>query len=126
MYYDILARIKNAMRAKKESLSAPYSKMDFAVLKVLEETGYIKGVVKKEGGKKSFMEVKLAYEGGKPRITDFRILSKPSRRLYTGYKELSSVKQGHGIAVLTTPQGIMSNKTARKNKVGGGYLFQIW
>lgn len=126
MYYDLLARIKNAMRAKKESLVAPYSKMDFAVLKVLEESGYIKSVSKKEGGKKSSLEVKLAYDDGKPRITDFKILSKPSRRLYSGYKELSSVRQGHGLAILTTPQGIMSNKTARKNKVGGEYLFRIW
>jgi small subunit ribosomal protein S8 len=126
MYYDLLARIKNAMRAKKESLVTPYSKMDFAVLKILEESGYIKSASKKEGGKKNFIEVKLAYENGRPRINDFKILSKPSRRLYTGYKELTAVRQGEGLAVLSTPQGIMSNRSARKNKVGGEYLFQIW
>jgi len=126
MYYDLIVKIKNAAQAKKESLVTPYSKMDFEVLKVLEGYGYVKSVSKKEGGKKNFIEIKLAYENGKPRISDFKLLSKPSRRFYTGYKELSSVRQGQGLAILSTPQGIMSNREARKNKVGGEYLFQVW
>lgn len=126
MYYDLLAKIKNAIRAKKESLVTPYSRMDFAVLKVLEDSGYIKSASRKEAGKRTMIEIKLAYDDGKSRISDFKILSRPSRHLYTGYKELSSVRQGHGLAVLSTPQGLMSNREARKNKVGGEYLFQIW
>jgi small subunit ribosomal protein S8 len=59
-------------------------------------------------------------------LTDFRMLSKPSRHIYSGYRELRPVRQHYGLAVLTTPQGIMTNKEAKKQKVGGEYLFEIW
>lgn len=126
MYYDLLARIKNATRARKDSLTVPYSKMDFAILKILEDAGYVKSIAKKEGGKKNFIEIKPVYKDNQPVMTDFKVLSKPSRRLYTGYRDLTTVRQGHGLAIVSTPSGIMSNREARKNKVGGEYLFQIW
>lgn len=126
MYYDLLIRIKNAQKAKKESLTAPFSNMDFAIAKILADSGYVKSASKKENGKKSSIEIKLAYPNNRGAITDFKILSKPSRRLYSGYKELKPVKQNEGLAILTTPQGLMTNRDARKNKVGGEYLFQVW
>lgn len=126
MYYDILARIKNGFQAKKESVFAPYSNFDFAVAKVLEANGFLKSVEKKPFGKKNNIEMRLKYAGGNPAMTDFKLLSKPSRRMYEGYQELRPVKQGYGISVLSTSAGVMSNKEARKKKVGGEYLFEIW
>ena len=126
MYYDLLVKIKNAERAGKERITAPFSKFDFAVAKVLADEGYIKNADKKNVGRHGAIEIKLA--GGKKgfAINDFKILSKPSRRIYIDYRNLRPVKHGYGIGILSTPKGVMSNKAARKNKVGGEYLFEVW
>lgn len=100
--------------------------MDFAVLKVLADVGYVKSVEKETIGRKNFAVVRLAYENKKSVMTDFKTVSKPSRHFYTDYRNLHSVKQGHGIAVLSTSKGIMSDKEARKKKIGGEYLFEMW
>ncbi len=126
MYYDLLVKIKNAERSGKEKITTPLSKFDFAVAKVLAEEGYVKAVEKKSAGVRGAIEIKLAGGGKKPAINDFKILSKPSRRIYADYRSLKPVKHGYGVGIISTPKGIMSNKTARKNKVGGEYLFQIW
>jgi small subunit ribosomal protein S8 len=126
MYYDLLPRIKNAYMAKKEALNAPFSKMDFEIAKVLVQAGYLKDAQKKSVGRFPSIDIKLAYKNGEPAFNDFKLISKPSRRLYSGYRTIHEVKQGHGIALFSTPQGIVNNKTARKKKVGGEYLFQIW
>ncbi|HUZ93094.1 MAG TPA: 30S ribosomal protein S8 [Candidatus Paceibacterota bacterium] len=126
MYYNLLSQLKNAGQAKKESLLLPFSKMDFAVAKVLAETGYAGDVQKKTFGRREFIEVRVRRGKNGPVLNDFKILSKPSRRLYIGYENLKPVKQGYGIAVISTPNGVMSNKQARKQKVGGEYLFEIW
>ncbi|MDO8516380.1 MAG: 30S ribosomal protein S8 [bacterium] len=126
MYYDLLPKIKNAIRARKESVLTPFSKMDLAVAQALVARGYLKSAEKRAIGKKHFLEVKLLFKDRESVITDFKVMSKPSRRLYAGYKELKPVKQGHGISILSTPQGIVTNRDARKAKVGGEYLFDIW
>lgn len=126
MYFDLLAKIKNAQGARKDSFQTSYSKMDFAVAKILVEAGYIREAQKKTVNKKNYLEVKLAYRNRQGAVSDFKIVSKPSRRLYTGYRELYSVKQGYGLGVLSTPKGIMNNKEARRQQLGGEYLFKIW
>ena|SRR6185369_9606444 len=126
MYYDLLAKIKNAQMARKESFQTSYSKADFEVAKILIAAGYLKDAQKKTVGKKNYLEVRLAYKNHKGALSDFKLISKPSRHIYTGYKELHPVKQNYGLGVLSTPKGIMNNKEARKQQVGGEYLFQIW
>ncbi len=126
MYYDLLAKIKNAERAKKEHMAVPYSKMDFAVAKILAEARYIKDVQKKTIGRQYMMEIKLHYRNNRPSLNDFKIMSKPSRHFYTSYQGIHPVKQGYGLGVLSTSKGVMSHKEARKNKVGGEYLFEVW
>jgi len=126
MYYDLLSKLKNASRAEKEKMVLPFSKMDLAVLVTLAEAGYIKGAEREAAGKKSVIAVRLAYKDKESVITDFKLMSKPSRRLYIDYRNLRSVRQGHGAAVISTSRGIMTDRQARKNKVGGEYLFQIW
>ncbi len=126
MYYDLLTKIKNAERARKESILTPYAEFDFAVAKLLQTHGFVKEVEKRAIGRKNFIEVKLKYRNGEPALTDFKIMSKPSRRIYIGYRELKPVRQHFGIAVLSTPSGVFSNKEAKKNKVGGEFLCQVW
>jgi len=123
MYYRLLPEIKNAVRARKDRVTFPYSKMDHAVLTALMGAGYIKSVEKEAVGKKNMLIVKL---GKKSEVTDFKLISKPSRHFYADYRSLRPVKQGYGIGVLSTSQGIMTTKEARKKKVGGEYLFEIW
>ncbi len=124
MYYDLLIRIKNAEVAEKDSLVAGFSGLDLAVAKILAEGGYIKDVQKKTVGKKSFLEIKLA-KGGHA-INGIKIISKPGRRMYVGAEEIRAIRQGYGMAVISTSKGVMNGKTARKQKVGGEYLFDIW
>jgi small subunit ribosomal protein S8 len=122
MYYQILSQLKNATGARKEKMTMPYSKMDHAVLKSLAEGGYIKSVEKEAVGKKNILIVKLA----KGTFNDFKIISKPSRHFYVDYRSLKKVLQGYGLGVLSTSKGIMTDREARKQKVGGEYLFEIW
>ncbi len=126
MHYDLLAKIQNAERAKKESTTTRFSKFDFAVAKILKEEGYVGEVLKKTIGKLEYLEIKMP-KGKKAReINGFKIISKPSRHLYVGAQNLKSVRQGYGTAVVSTSKGVMSGKDARKNNVGGEYLFEIW
>ncbi len=126
MYLDLLTKIKNAQKARKETLKVPYSNLDFAVAEVLAKNNYLDSVAKKGRMPKRVIEIKLRYEKGHGVITGTNILSKPSRRLYGGYKALRSVKQGYGLGVISTPKGVMTTKDARKEKVGGQLLFEIW
>ncbi|OGZ01910.1 MAG: 30S ribosomal protein S8 [Candidatus Liptonbacteria bacterium RIFCSPLOWO2_01_FULL_53_13] len=126
MYYDLLPRIKNAVQRKKESILVPFSKFDFAVLRVLVDTKYLEDAQKKSVGKRTMIEIKLRYANGQPVLSDFKLISKPSRRQYAGADALRSVKQGYGISIISTPSGVMSGASARKKNVGGEYLFQVW
>ncbi|MEK9180080.1 MAG: 30S ribosomal protein S8 [Patescibacteria group bacterium] len=123
MYYDLLPRIKNAEAAGKSSVLAPFSKMDFAIAQVLSATGHIKDVQKKTVGKKNFLEIKLPNQN---EIRGIKLVSKPGRHIYVDYRNIKAVKNGYGWGVYSTPKGILSNKDARKQKIGGEYLFEIW
>ncbi len=124
---DMLIMIKNAGNANRESVLVSYSKMKHAIANCLLKEGYISSVSKKT--KKGFpaLELGIAYTDGKnPKVTDLKRISKPSRRMYVGVKDIKSVKNGYGITVLSTPKGILTNKEARKEMVGGEILFSIW
>ncbi|MCS6788955.1 MAG: 30S ribosomal protein S8 [Patescibacteria group bacterium] len=126
MYWDILAKIKNAYLAKKEKVLTPFSKFDFEILKILTEKGYIKSVDKKTIDKKLFLEIKLLYNNKKPAMSNFKLISKPSRHIFKKYTELKPVKNGFGIGLVSTSKGVMVEKDAIKKRVGGEYLFEIW
>jgi small subunit ribosomal protein S8 len=128
MHYDLLAKIKNAYMAKNEGFQTAYSTGDFAIAKILARHKYIKDAQKRVIDKKQYIDIKLLYGGddAAPAFEDFRIKSKPSRRLYTSYRELRPVRQNYGLGILSTPRGIMTTSEARKNKVGGEYLLEIW
>lgn len=126
MYTDLLTKLKNAQAVKKESIKIPYSNMDFAVAELLAKHKFIEEAAKKGRMPKRVLELKLKYKNGQGAIQGVRFLSKPSRRLYAGYKEIKPVRQGYGLLALSTPKGILDGKTAKKEKVGGQLLFEIW
>ena len=123
---DMIIRIKNASDSKKESVVFPYSKLKLAILDTLMKSGFIVSFGKK--GKKvvKFIEVVIAYDENGPKIHGLQRISKTSKRVYQKAKDIRSVKSGFGVLILSTPKGIITDKTARTEKVGGEALFKIW
>ena len=123
---QIIINIKNANVAGKATATFPYSKLKESVFAVLKREGFIKDFSTK--GKKVIktIEVELSYVDGKPRIDGVQQISKNSRRTYAKAKEIKPVLNGYGALILTTPMGILTDKEARKEKVGGEVLFKIW
>ena len=116
------------MTAAAHSRQAQFRRasLDLAIAQILVAAGYLKSAEKRIIGKKNFLEVSLKYYKKKPAMTDFRLVSKPSRHIYSTYRELRPVRQNYGFSVISTPKGIMTGKDAKKQKVGGEYLFEIW
>ncbi len=124
---DFLIRIKNAGLVGKTSIEVPYSKMKHAIAEALERAGFISGVEKEGKGVNKTLIVKLSYtESGVAKIKDVKRVSKPGRRLYRKLKEIFPVRYGRGVAMYTTPLGVLTDKEAREKKVGGEILFEIY
>lgn len=123
---DMITRMKNAGNAGNQTVLVPYSKLKMSIAELLEKEGYVKSVAKK--GKKiaKTIEIALIYEDGKPRVQGAERVSKFSKRVYQKAKGIRPVKNGYGLLVLTTPKGIISDKDAREQNVGGEALFKIW
>jgi len=123
---DFLIRIKNAYLARHDTVNIPYSLMKQSLAAVLINSGYLgKSEMKKTGNKKT-LQIKLLYINKEPKLTDLEIVSKPGRRIYIPYKKIPKVLGGMGTSVLSTTQGIMSGDTARKKKIGGELICNIW
>jgi len=123
---DMIVRLKNAGLSQKDSVVFPYSKLKYEICVVLEKEGFIKSLTKKSK-KSRALEVELNYGlDSSPRIQDVKRISKPSRRVYMKSSELRPVKNGYGTLILSTPKGIVTDVLARKEKVGGEALFEIW
>ena len=123
MYIDLLIKIKNTQMARKKVLKSYWTKMDKAVAEVLQQAGFLTKVETKGRSPKRILELRLNTE--KP-IEGIKFLSKPSLRRYSSYKDFRRVKGGHGLLVVSTSRGIMTGTQARKAKVGGQLLFEIW
>lgn len=122
---DLIIRIKNGYMAKKETIFSPHSKYKEAILKKLLNLKFINSYVI-EGEVKKNIKINLKYEEGNPAITDIKIYSKPGMRLYISYKNLKPVLSGFGYFVLSTSKGIMTDREAKKAKLGGELLFSFW
>ena len=117
---DMLTRIRNANSAKHDSVKIPASNMKKAIAQILVDEGYIKGFTVEEDGKQGIMDVQLKYGPNKSQvITGLRRVSKPGLRIYTNVEDMPKVMKGLGIAILSTPKGIMTDKDARQANVGG-------
>ncbi len=125
---DCLTRIRNAQRAGHKATKIPCAKQVYALLEVLTREGFIEGFERRAGEKPkdAVFEIFLKYFGpGEPLITMLNRVSKPGRRVYCGYNDLSKVKAGLGISVLSTSEGLMSDREARRRKLGGEVLAQV-
>ena len=119
---DALIRIKNGYMAKLPEVAVSYSKLIVAICKVLKDEGFI-SEVKEDSGKVS---VTLKYENRKSVLTDVKRISKPGLRVYKGKKNLPYVLNGLGIALISTPKGVMTDKKARKEGLGGEVMAYVW
>ena len=124
---DLLTRIRNASTAKHPSVDVPASNMKKAIVQILLDEGYIKSYTVVEDGKQGVIRIVLKYTAGKtPVITGLRRVSKPGLRIYTSCEEAPRVMKGLGIAILSTSKGVMTDKEARKQNVGGEVLAFVW
>ena len=122
---DLIIRIKNGYMAKKETIESPHSKYKESILKKLVALKFIEGYTVQGEVKKNIV-ISLSYEDGKPAINDVKIFSKPGMRIYISYKNLKPVLSGFGYSILSTSKGIMTDKEAKKAKLGGELLFSFW
>lgn len=125
---DMLTRVRNANRMKFRSVNARLSRMNLEIVKVLKRTGYISGFdVKKDANKKDVLKIYLKYTDTRGRIIqDLQRVSKPGRRIYVSSKKIPRVYNGFGVAIVSTPRGIMTDKEARQQNVGGEILCNVW
>ncbi len=124
---DMLTRIRNANDAKHATVDIPASNMKKAIADILVEEGYVKSYQIIEDGKQGTIRVTLKYEGNKQKVLrGIRRVSKPGLRIYAGYEDMPKVMNGLGIAIVSTSKGIMTDKKARANKIGGEVLAFVW
>jgi len=122
---DMFTRIRNAQRVEKESVSMPSSKLKVAIAQVLKDEGYIDDFAVRGQGAKNELELQLKYYAGRPVIERLERVSRPGLRVYRGRDALPQVMNGLGVAIVTTPKGVMTDRRARATGVGGeviGYV----
>lgn len=122
---DMLTRIRNAQQVNKNSVSMPSSKVKVAIANVLKEEGYIESFGVKEEGGKAELNIALKYYVGRPVIERLERVSRPGLRIYKGRDELPSVMNGLGIAIVSTPKGVMTDRKARATGVGGEVICYV-
>ena len=123
---DMLTRIRNGQRAKKDTVLSPASRLRARVLEVLQREGYIRGYAEDATGQHPQLRIELKYFEGEPAIKHVARVSKPGRRVYSGSKELPVIRNGLGITIVSTPRGVLSDAEARAQNVGGEVLAEVF
>ena len=123
---DMLTRIRNAQLARKSEVVMPSSKFKVALAKLLNKKDYVREVVTFVDDSKTYLRVQLKYIDSKPAIKGIKRISKQGQRIYMNKGELPIVKNGYGMAVISTSQGLMSDRKARKNGLGGEIICEVW
>ncbi len=123
---DMLTRIRNGAMARKTTVTMPFSLIKNAIAKILVTEGYVDTAEKVDGAARKELELKLKYEGREPVIRNLKRVSTPGCRVYASYRDIHQVLSGHGIAIVSTSQGVMTDKEARKRKLGGEILCEIF
>ena len=123
---DMLTRIRNANSAKHETVDIPASGVKKAIAEILREEGYINGYQVIEDGKQGVIRVTLKYNGKDKAIKGLRRVSKPGLRIYASCEDMPRVMNGLGVAIVSTSKGVMTDKEARKNNIGGEVLAFVW
>ncbi len=123
---DLLSRIRNAQAAKKNEILLPYSKVKFRIAQILQSEGYVLNVEKLSVGTFSQLRIELKYPGDRPSIRVIKRVSTPGRRVYAKSGELPRVFSDIGIAIISTPNGLMTNKEARVRRLGGEVICEVY
>lgn len=123
---DMLSRIRNAAKVRKPDLAVPYSGMKLAIANILAAEGFLDGVEVAGDGTKKQLRLALKYDGRDAVIHGLTRVSTPGRRVYVGYRDIPRVRSGYGISILSTPSGLMTGHEARKRKVGGELLCEVF
>lgn len=123
---DFLTQLKNAQAVGKKTVRTPYSKQKEALAKILKRQGFIGGVTRKGRMPKMKLELTLKYKDGIPFIHGVTKISKPGQKVYVSSSEIRPVKHGYGIAVISTSQGLMTAREAKKKHIGGELLCEVW
>lgn len=119
---DLLIRLKNGYLAKKMEVEAPFSKLSVAIIELLTQEGFVKSFEINQ----RLIKITLKYEDKKAALSDVKRVSKPGRRVYCGSKAMPRVLNGLGVAVISTPKGIMTDRQARKESLGGEIMAFVW
>lgn len=123
---DMLTRLRNAVAVKKSEVVLPFSKVKFSIAKLLEAEHYIKKAEKIEITARPHIRVELKYENGRPALNHLKRISKPGQKIYVNKENVPRVLNGFGLAIVSTSKGIMSSQQARRDKVGGELMCEIW
>ncbi|WP_404711251.1 30S ribosomal protein S8 [Sphingomonas sp. MMS24-J13] len=123
---DLLTRIRNGQRARKDSVVSPASKLRAHVLDVLQREGYIRGYSEEALAGHPGLRIELKYFEGQPAIQHVARISKPGRRVYSGAQDLPRVRNGLGMTIVSTPRGVLSDAEARDQNVGGEVLAEVF
>ena len=123
---DMLNRIRNAQQVMHVQVTVPFSNFKYEIAKILEKKGFIESASKNGKKTKKFLEINLKYTDKVPAISGLKRVSKPGQRIYLGTKEIRRVQDGYGIAVVSTSKGLMTDAEARRQKLGGEIVCQIW
>ena len=123
---DMLNRIRNAQAVLKETVEVPFSNLKYEIAKILEKNGFIEKVEKKGKKTKKIIEITLKYDNKIPAISGLKRISKPGQTIYLGHRKIKRVKGGYGVAIISTSKGLMTDKEARKQKLGGEVICEAW
>lgn len=123
---DMLTRLRNAFAVRKHEVVLPYSNMKFAIAKILEKEKFVNGVEKTVQGTHPALKIGLAYRDGQAAMTTVKRVSTPGHRVYAKADELPRVMSDMGIAIISTPNGLMTNKEARARKLGGEVICEVF
>ena len=123
---DMLTRIRNAVLVRKTELRVPYSRIKFAIAQILAKEGYVEDVRETGEGKLRVILIRLSYRGNESVIHDLQRISTPGRRVYIGHGKIPNVRSGYGLAILSTPAGVLSGREARQRKLGGELLCEVY
>ena len=123
---DMLTQIRNAQAVDKETVSIPFSNLKYEIAEILEKGGFVEKVKKRGRKERKKIEITLKYENEIPAISSLKVVSRPGQRIYKSYKEIGRVKRGYGIVIISTSKGLMTDKEARKQKIGGEVICEIW
>ena len=123
---DMLNRIRNAQAVCRQTVDIPFSNFKYEIAQILEKKDFVEKIEKKGKKPKKTIEITLKYKEKNPVISGLKRISKPGQRIYVSADKIKPVKGGYGFAIISTPKGLMTDREAKKQKVGGEIICQIW